>query len=305
MSDEGSVIVDGIDVDSEESDSQDTTNDQGTKGQTDQDQDENTENGENQDQENKDDPAHSKDGDVKLTEKGTKLDPNPQSAVHQELANAKRVMDSWKRVLTDPVSFYKYAEEAGFKQGDTKAKTEVENAMPKIDPSKIQTAEDLAGVLNSLQETFNGKIAGYEKTITDLQKSLQGLSETSKSQLLEGNMKSDISRVRTQYPELDPKSTSYNAELEKDLADLYHELDFDEESGGYRGKVSIARLAEKVMKAAGKARKQGSEEAQTIIKDKSSGKVVTSSKKTENINANENADPGAQIASRINKLFKK
>src|SRR5258706_5905157 len=36
------------------------------------------------------------------TDKGTKLDPNPQSAVHQKLANAERLIGDFKKVLGSP-----------------------------------------------------------------------------------------------------------------------------------------------------------------------------------------------------------
>ena len=60
--------------------------------------------------ENKDESEES----PKTTDRGTKLDPNPQSAIHQELANAKSEMKKYQEFLQNPKAVKKYLEDYNF-----------------------------------------------------------------------------------------------------------------------------------------------------------------------------------------------
>jgi len=236
-----------------------------------------------------------------LTDKGTKLDPNPQSAVHQELANERRKNQQYESVLSDPDMLKRYAKEAGITL--TEAKAEIKEELYSAD--KFKTADDIANALNELRTGFNTKSQTYEEQIKRQEAELASLRGERTVERIATNMKSDIDTVREKYPELNPKKLDeYNEELEKGLGDLYHELDYDEKTERYRGNVSIARLAEKVMKAASSARKQGSQDAQTSVREKTAGKVVTSSKSSKTESSEEDMSPGAVIAQRMRNLYK-
>jgi len=236
-----------------------------------------------------------------LTNKGTKLDPNPQSAVHQELANERRKNQQYESVLSDPDMLKRYAKEAGITL--TEAKAEIKEELYSAD--KFKTADDIANALNELRTGFNTKSQTYEERIKRQEAELASLRGERTVERVATNMKSDIDAVREKYPELNPKRLDeYNEELEKGLGDLYHELDYDEKTERYRGNVSIARLAEKVMKAASSARKQGSQDAQTSVREKTAGKVVTSSKSSRSESSEEDLSPGAVIAQRMKNLYK-
>lgn len=284
---EGSVIVDGFDSDTEE---------------------ESTVEGENQETESEgetptsaplqtgtDDPDDkSEPEEPKLTEKGTKLDPNPQSAVHQELANARRMAAEMQKVLNDPVLFAKYAEEAGFNK-------KYEPDAPVFTPDKLQTADDVIKALNEMNTKFTGSEAQYKKEIESLKGALGQLTEGRQIEKNVSTLKEDASVLREKYPELKPGTPSYSEKLEEKIGELYQKLDFDDR-GLPQGKITLRQVGDMVMEAAYELKKKGSEEAQTDIKDKSLGKVIVSNKGKQEVK--ESDDPATTIAQRISKIYK-
>lgn len=240
---------------------------------------------------------------VKYTEKGTKLDPNPQSAVHQELANERKLRTQYETVLRNPEYLRKYAKEMGLTMAE--AKEEIQDKKEELySADKFQTAEDIARALNEIRSGFTVKTSEYEKKIQGLESEIQGLATVRKFEAVKSTIQSDIVAAREKYPELDPKNASYDPELEKEIGELYHELDFDEATGAYRGSTSIAKLADRIMRAAGRAKKLGSDEAQTVIKERSAGRIVTSGKAVQK-ESQDSGDPASTIAARINRVMGK
>lgn len=302
---EGSVFVEGVDVETEDESTEDVTNED-TEGQgegSSQQSDDNSD--DNQATDDNKSSAPEQNGETKLTEKGTKLDENPLSAAHQQLANAVKQIKQYEEFLGNPEAVARYLEQNGYKKADANGEKPKVEPLLKIDASKLQTVGDLQEAFNGLQTAFLERLGKSEETVANLTKQLQGLSEGRKVEVIQSRTRSDISTIRSKYPELDPKSGEgvYNEELEKDIAELYHSLDFDERTGGYRGQISLAQIAERVMQAASKARKQGSEDAKTKVIVKNSGKVVTSTKSGAG-KVEENADAGFTIASRVSNAIK-
>ena len=234
---------------------------------------------------------------VELTEKGTKLDPNPQSAAYQQLANERRLRQQYEQVLRDPGLLKKYAQESGMTLAE--AKEEVKEDLYSVD--KLKTAEDVANALNEIKTGFTKNLSNLQEENQRLKSELTGLSSSRQFEYVANNMQKDISTVREKYPELNPKSSEFDPELEREIGSFYHELDYDPQLGGYKGNHSIAKITDRIMKAAGRARDKGAKKAQTIVKQKEAGKVVTSSKassKSESVST----DPSTAIAQRIRKL---
>lgn len=240
-----------------------------------------------------------------LTEKGTKLDPNPQSAVHQQLANARRTIQQYQQVLTNPDYLRRYAKEAGMTL--TEAKAEIKEAQKEeakaFTPDKFNTAEDIANALNQLDGKYNKTVEELRAENARLQAGLTGFTQGERYKQVANTMQNDVTSVREKYPELNPKDPSYDKELEGSIGDLYHKLDFDPKTGGYKGEHSLAEITETVMGAVVRGRKSGSEQAQTDVRVKKAGKVVTSSKSTSK-EVTESKDPGTVIAQRISKAIK-
>lgn len=244
-------------------------------------------------------------GEPKLTEKGTKLDPNPQSAVHQQLANARRTIQQYQQVLTNPEYLRRYAKEAGITLAEAKQeiKDEQKEVAKAFTPDRFNTAEDIANALNELDGKYSKTIEDLKAENARLQEGQAGFSESRRLEQVATTTANDINTVRAKYPELNPKDPSYDKELEGSIGDLYHKLDFDPKTGGYKGEHSLAEITETIMSAVKRGSKKGSEEAQTNVRVKQAGRVVTSSKKSSN-DETESKDPGTVIAQRISKAIR-
>lgn len=236
---------------------------------------------------------------AELTEKGTKLDPNPQSAVHQQLANANRRIQQMETVMGDPKMLADYARQSGLTVAEAKAEIaeEKKEEIQEFTPENLQTAGDVAKALNAMQAS-NQALAEENK---QLRSGYEGITRSTQAQRVASTMERDITSVREKYPELDPKSQDYDKALETEIGELFSELDYDQQSGSYRGSVSLAKVTDRVMRAAGKAKKQGSKQAQTDVRVKKAGKVVTSSKGK--ASKSQSKDPSTAIAEKIQKAL--
>ena len=286
---EGSVLVDGVDTESTETQDSNEESSEETK------EVEETQTDTSQESTQEEESKDSKE-EVKYTEKGTKLDPNPASAAYQQLANERRIRQQYEQVLQNPALLQRYLEESGM------TKTEQKEVKKAFDANNFKTVDDVANAFNDIQTGYQSKVQELENTVRSLKGELSGLGTSRRLEQVANKMQSDVVSVRAKYPELDPNSPDYDADLEKAVADFYRMSDYDQQTGSFMGKQSIAEITEIVMKAVNKARKSGSRQAQTTIKQKSLGKVVTSSKSTSG-SSKETDDPGATIAQRINKLL--
>jgi len=202
------------------------------------------------------------------TEKGTKLDPDPLSRANQELANERAKIRKYEEVLQDPKALRDYVA-----QFDKEEKTEkVEDQEPEIRIQDVKSTEDLQKFLSQRENKVNQKLKELDDTIAEVKGSQNKSTVASQIQ-------SDIVTVRETYPELNPKNSSYNKELDLAVGELYEKFDLDPETKSFRGKVSLKEVADIVMRAHGSSKKQGSEEAQTTVRDKRTGKPVSGSSK--------------------------
>lgn len=232
----------------------------------------------------------------KLTDKGTKLDPDPQSAVHQQLANANARVKQMEQVLGNPELLKKFAEQNGMTLTEAKAEIKEEKQEVKeFTPDSFKTAEDVAKGFNTINKTI--------KDLTDensrLREGQKGINRSRESERIVTNMRRDIATVQDKYPELNPKSPDFNKELEESIGELYNDLDFDPKTQTFRGKVSLTKIADKIMKATGLAKKQGSRKAQTDVKVKQAGKITSG--KSKSSGKAESSDPGTMIAQAVQK----
>lgn len=240
-------------------------------------------------------------GDAEYTEKGTRLDPNPQSRAYQELANERRQRLQYQQVLENPEALKRYAAQMGLTLAEAKAEIKEEQKAV-YTPDRFKTADDVANALNEMHTNHQKELEAIRAENESLKAGLTGFSQSRQVERIATTLSQDVSSVREKYPELNPKSPDYDPELEKEIGEMYHELDFDERTGGYKGAYSLAKLTDRVMRAAGKARQKGSQDAQTQIKVKQAGRVVTTSKGS-NKPAGESTDPGTAIAQRIAKAL--
>ena len=210
----------------------------------------------------------------KLTDKGTKLDPNPQSAVHQELANAKREAEQYREFMSNPAQVKKYLAdleaELGQQTGESKAeikdRAEDENLI--TDPNKIETPEDFKSYVSFLTKDL-------QKAKEDLLKERDFMKYQAQEEAIGKRLVSEIDAIQSKYQFLDPKSPDFDEVLEKEIADQYEEIDKDPRTGRYLGKVSIAAIAERAIRIRKLGEATGSKQAQTTVLDKRQGAVKT------------------------------
>lgn len=247
--------------------------------------------------------------DTEYTEKGTKLDKNPQSAVHQQLANEKATRSKYERILTDEALFKQYADQMGFEvvskgNKETVAKVTDEaiqdDLAELITPDNMDDVDKITGVVKKVHGHYQSKLQAQEARIKKMEDQLGGVAASSHREQVLNKLTTEMTSVREKYPELNPKSETYNAELEKEIADHFNELDYDEVTKSYRGKHSLASITDRFMRTAGFFKKAGSKQAQTIVKQKTLGKAVTN--KSGAKVAAESNDPATVIASRISNM---
>lgn len=270
---EGSLITEDSDDESEESGTE-QSDEQSSEGSKEQEVKDSTE-------EAKAESGTLTEEKTEVTEKGTKLDSNPLSAVNQQLANERAKVREYEKVLNDPKVLKNYV--ATFEKDEKPQEEEMQY-------KDVQTTEDLHKFLAQQDRKVQDKLKELDSTINSVKTERQ-------SDQVATRISSDIQVVRETYKELDPKSDEFNPELDKAVGELYDMYDFDKETETYKGNVSIKDIADKIMKAAGSSKKQGSTEAQTIIRDKRTGKAVSGS-------SSQTADegsmtPGQLIAHRI------
>ena len=283
--DEGSLPTTTINDDS----SQDETIENRDDTQGDQTTDDQGEQGEDQEQ---------------RTDKGTRLDPNPLNAAHQQLANANRLVKDYQDVLLNPDKLRKYAVASGLTLAEAKAEIK-EEAKALYTPEMFDSKESLASTLNKMQTGFQTELQALREENKRLSEGFTGFSQSRHIERVASVMSQETSVVQEKYPELNSKNPEYDSALEDGIAKLFTKLDAVDPkdlSQGFKGGHSLVEIADLVMGAAGKARAKGSQRAQTDIKVKQAGRVVTSSKN----NSQEppsSKDAGTVIAQRIAKAM--
>jgi hypothetical protein len=280
---EGSVMIDGEDFEADDQD-QDTsteTQDSTDQAETTQEQDPKAASQADQ-QDTKEQPQ--------LTEKGTKLDSDPMSAVNQQLANERAKARQYEQFLNDPQKVKAYLQELERERGGSQPAPT--STGEEIRPEQIQTVEDV-------QKFLAQERAKDRQEVEELKKYVGQFSQVQGQLAVGDRIRNDIVQVRQKYPELDPNSPDYDEALEKGLGEFYEELDLDQKTGNFRGQVSLSRLAERFMSAAKRGEKQGSRRAQTAVADRRAGRVRTGAKdKGEEVDESK-LSPSQIIASRM------
>lgn len=204
-------------------------------------------------------PNPSADG---TTDKGTKLAPDPLSQANQLRANAERKLAQAIEIIDE------------MKRNAQPPKPTIAEPEEFLDPSKIETVEDLQKFANSLKNTF-------EKRQADLEGKLQQTAQERANEKTDKYVMSQVETVQSKYPmfrEFNADGSAnpeYDPELDKTLSNLYEELDFDPQSKSYRGKVSLLRLAESMVSMSKRGEGIGSQKAQTQVIDKRAGLIKT------------------------------
>lgn len=246
------------------------------------------------------------------TEKGTKLDPNPKSAVHQQLANERRVRTQMEQVLASPELIARFMQEQYGITVDVSRRGQPAQQDGQQQPSTtskkwtakdFESLEDVAEKFNGLKEQFASEIAKRDEELKTLKGQLGGLSERGRYLRVADTMEGDVHTLRA-LPELTPGDPEFVPGLEDKIGALYHKLDFDEASGMYRGNYSMREIGLEFIEAARAAKKAGSQKAQTIVKDKTGGRIRTGGTNGKPTVSRDELPPAQSIAQGISRMFK-
>lgn len=239
--------------------------------------------------------------------KGTKLDKNPQSRVHQELANERKIRGQMEQVLASPELMAQFMKQQynievplrGGKQDKTEAP---EAEVKEFKPEDFENIDDVASKFNDMQRSFVEKTKVYDEKIEKLTGVIQHLVEGGKMATVASNIEKGVGSLRNEK-ELDPNSPEFIPGLEEKIAERYNQLDFDERTGNYRGQYSIEEIGREFIDAVRMGKKAGSTKAQTIVKTKSPGQIKTSTKVEDEVDEDK-LSPADSIALGVSRMFK-
>ena len=207
-------------------------------------------------------------------------------------------------VLGDPVKLARWMKEQhGIEVPEkTEAKATETVATKKYTAKDFENIEDVAEKFNQLNESFTQTMSEKDKEIKALKEQVGGIQNNGRLREIADNTGSEVKGLQAE-PELNPKSHLFIEGLEGQIASLYQKLDFDEESGTYRGQFSIKEIGTQFLTAARAARKAGKLDGQTIVKNKTGGGIKTGTTKAAETTSDDNLSAGTSIAQGIAKLF--
>lgn len=191
------------------------------------------------------------------TEKGTKLDPNPQSAIHQQLANERRARLELER------QFQLLAQQ----QSQQAQPQQPQQPQQFVDPSKIQTREDVAQYLNEVYRLAEAQRQANEQLYSQLNSFQQQAGYEKNISTFE----SEVGQVRQEYSELNPDSRDYSQALDDSIAMMYQQTAYDENGYLKQNRPSLVEFTKAYMRGISQARQSGSKQAQTRVVQKQMG----------------------------------
>lgn len=285
---EGSVMLDGIDSDVEIDEEGDTENINSQDES--EDSDGQPESGQAPTTGDEDKPEGGT-----TTDKGTKLDPNPMSAVNQQLANERAKTREYEAFLSDPEQVERYLEELRKERGVDKPAADPKD---EISLDQVQTREDIVRFLEQERRKDRGEIDNLKKTIS-------GFMQTQGQVAVGQRIRSQIEEARRKYPAINPvkadgsPNPDFDPELEKQIGEAFDELDYDPRTQSFRGQVDFLKLVDRFMTAAKRGESAGSRKAQTVIQDRRTGRVVTGTQASSDSPDESNMTAAQKIASRM------
>lgn len=242
-----------------------------------------------------------------LTEKGTKLDPNPQSRVHQQLANETKLRNQMQTVLGDPKLLAQFVKQQygldmpvpGAATADTSQET---TETKEFKAEDFENLDDVASKFNEMQKGFAESNKAKDAKIAELESKVSSLIDGGQRARIASNIGQGVDNLK-KLPELSPNNPEYIDGLEEMITEQYNKLDFDPNTGSYRGNYSIEEIGRGIIQAIQLGKKAGSKKTQTIVKDKTGGQIRTSSKIDDEVDTSK-MSPENSIAYGISKMFK-
>lgn len=237
---------------------------------------------------------------IEKTEKGTKLDSDPLSQANQLRANAEAELRQYQALLNDPDRLKAYVKELESERGVPQNETS-KTDLGAIDPDKLETVDDLRLFAKGVLEELGS-----------VKRQLYGFTTSQQEEHLSRSIQNGISQVTAKYPELrefnadGTPNPEYNAELDALVGNTFNDLDLDKKTQRYKGAVNIVDIADRIMSARKLGESTGSRKAQTDVKDKRLGRITGTGTETVTPPVDESKlSPSATIAARMANAAKK
>jgi hypothetical protein len=307
---EGSVITDGQDA--EDSQNENSEESENSANINNSDNDTGSQEGQSGETDTSSDIKPDEGGKVKLTEKGTKLAENPLQQANQLRANAEAKAKQYEEFFSKPENVEAFLKD--LRGGVTPTNQPASGADKVSEMTDAEVLKLAEGVQNTgdVVNVLKGIIALTRGEIQKVRQEFQGFTTGAKVKETNANVASEIQQVQSKYPVLQKTlpDGSENPEFDKDLDDtigrLFLKMDFDPATKTFRGKTSLMEVTDMVMKAAKISESRGSRKAQTVIKDRRSGRVISGGANTDNSKVDESSmSPSQAIANRISRISKK
>lgn len=260
------------------------------------------------------------------TFKGTKQADDPISRLNQENANYKKFVGNVQSLLNDPVQLREYlgelesekgvkapAQQAGQGQPAQPTVNEINDLEQMIE--KMETVDDMKAVVKKMKDVFQKETMKGIQRVEDFEKKTQQSVQHQKFvqhvEKVGQNIDREIQSAYQKYPQLreknpdGTKNPNFDPELDKLVGETFEKLDFDKNTGLYRGKVSFIEIADTIMNARGNGVKTGSRQAQTTIVDKRGGRIHSGTARAMVKPDESKMTPEQIIATRIQRMAKR
>jgi hypothetical protein len=191
-------------------------------------------------------------------------------------------------VLDNPALYNEFVAQSGRKQPE----------FEEITPDKLQTLDDVSRYLTESKREVAERTSAYEREIKGLREEVNQMTTKQYQQAIHSELANGIQLVQEKYPELRDDG---EPELVQEVIAMYEELNIDPQTGMDTGRVPLTKVADRLMRVRNSVKKSASDEAQTVVRQKSMGKVVTSQQPT---GGQTNWDD-LSIAERIAKTYKR
>jgi hypothetical protein len=226
-------------------------------------------------------------GQGELTEKGTRLDPDEKTALHQQLANERRArMDTEERALRILEAYQKTQEPQKPKEEDK----------PLIDVSRLENAEDVRNAFAQAEKV----IRSYKDELDTIKGQLGQSTNFIQENENYSRLQSEITSVRS-MPELQPGSPKYSEHLEQRIHDGYKKIAYDQYGRLQLNRPSLEDYASNLVETFRLAQKAGSSQAQKRVVQKTMGRSNSNNKRV-TTDSTEGLSPTERLEVEMEKL---
>lgn len=220
------------------------------------------------------------------TDRGTKAAKEPESRYYQQLKNENADM---RALLSDPKALKHYLQESEGTQAPKDGQKD--DLKQLVDEATTETGQVDAYKLAQLME---------QRMLTKVDQGMKYLAQNmGKAQQMHRSYDNDKMAVRSEHPELDPKSKEYDPELDAFVGERFIA------QGGMQGKISLKQVADQTFAYLTKVRGSATKQAETEVVRKRVGAIPQQKVSGKSSDSEADMSPEQIIASRVLKQIQR